>query len=87
MALVARDGRYLVPWWERGNFSAIPPPPGVVSNFVDPPSQASWDAVTQAVCLTLATFLVAMRLYTKFGVLKNAGWDDCEISCSTTPEV
>lgn len=79
MILVLRDDRYELPWWERGNLSAIPPPPGFTSNFVNPPSKASWGIVTQALCLTLATLLVAMRLYTKLKVLRNPGWDDCEL--------
>ena len=79
MMLVPRDDRYDVPWWERGNFSTIPPPPGLTSNYVDPPSKAIWGTVTTAVCLTVATLLVAMRLYTKVKVLKNLGWDDCKL--------
>ncbi|KAM0795178.1 hypothetical protein BDR22DRAFT_894428 [Usnea florida] len=74
--LILRDDRYDVPWWERGNFSAIPPPPGLTSNYVNPPSKAVWGTVTTSVCLTVATLLVAMRMYTKFKVLKNIGWDD-----------
>lgn len=51
---------------------------GITSNLFHPPSKASWDILTQAVYLTLATLLVATRMYTKFKVLRNAGWDDCE---------
>ena len=76
--LLPRDDRYDVPWWERGNFSAIPPPPGLTSNYVNPPSKAIWGTVTTSVCLTVATLLVAMRIYTKLKVLKNPGWDDCK---------
>ena len=80
MKLINRDDTsfWEIPWWERGNLSSIPAPPGFTSNFVDPPSLISWDVLTQGLCLTLATLLVAMRLYTKFKVLKNPGWDDCE---------
>lgn len=79
MIILPRDGSYELPWWERGNLSTIPPPPGYTSNFLNPPSKASWDVVTQVVCLTLATLLVAMRMYTKLKVLKNPGSDDCEL--------
>ena len=41
--LIPRDDRYDVPWWERGNFSAVPPPTGLTSNFVNPPSKAKSD--------------------------------------------
>lgn len=78
MFLLPRDDRDDIPWYDRGNISAVPAPPGVTSNFVNPPSKAYWDVVTQAVCLTIATLLVAMRMYTKFNVLKSPGWDDCE---------
>ena len=78
MILIPRDNRYELPWWERGNYSAIPPPLGLTSNFVNPPSKASWDIVTQAVCLTVATLLVAIRLFTKIHILKSSGWDDCK---------
>ena len=61
MILIPRDDRYDLSWWERGNFSAIPAPPGLTSNYIDPPSKASWDIVTQAVCLIVTTLLVAMR--------------------------
>ena len=77
--LLPRDDRYDVPWWERGNFSAIPPPPGLTSNYINPPSKAVWGTVTTSVCLTVATLLVAMRLYTKLRVLRNLGLDDCKL--------
>ena len=95
MILRPRDNRDELPWWETGNLSAIEPPPGVTSNFVNPASKASWDIVTQAVCLTVATLLVAMRIYTKVKVLRSPGWEDCEFpvlsraieSKLTTPEI
>ena len=43
-----------------------------------PPSLVKWGVMTQVLCLTFATTLVAMRLYTKFRVLRNPGWDDCK---------
>lgn len=76
MILIPRDDRYELPWWERGNLSAIPAPSGLTSNFIDPPSKAWLDIVTQSVCLTVATLLVAVRMYTKVKVLKKSGWDD-----------
>ena len=79
MILIPRDDRYELPWWERGNLSTIPAPLGLTSNFVNPPSKASWDIVTQAVCLTVATLLVTMRMYTKIKILRKPGWDDCTL--------
>ena len=31
-----------------------------------------------ALCLTLATLTTAIRLYTKFFIIKSHGWEDCE---------
>ncbi|KAF3482730.1 putative Integral membrane protein Pth11-like [Arthroderma uncinatum] len=44
---------------------AIPPPPGVTPNIVDPPSQWNGNIALHTVCLTLATTAVAMRIYTR----------------------
>lgn len=64
------------PWFLRTNISAIPPPPGVIPNFVDPPTQIIYNHLTIGVCLPITTILVAIRLYTKAFVLKNPGWED-----------
>ena len=62
-----------------GNLSAIPAPSGLTSNFINPPSKVVWDTVTQVVCLTVASLLVAMRMYTKIRVLRHSGLDDCKV--------
>ncbi|EGE08775.1 hypothetical protein TEQG_08818 [Trichophyton equinum CBS 127.97] len=57
---------------------AIPPPPGVTPNIIDPPSQLSGNIALHTVCLTLATAAVAMRVYTRTVVTRtNMGADDC----------
>ena len=55
---------------------SVPPPPGVTANLKNPESLQRWDVLTQSVCLTVATTLVAIRVYTKARVLKSLGWDD-----------
>ena len=57
---------------------ALPPPPGVTPNLVDPYSQTDLLVATIVVCLTIATPLLWARLYTKFFVTRMPGWDDCE---------
>lgn len=57
---------------------SMPVPPGCTPNFSNPPSKASWDVVTQAVCLIFATLLGAMRMYIEFKILRNPGWNHCE---------
>ena len=54
-------------------------PSGLISNFINPPSRVVWDTVTQVVCLTVASLLVAMRMYTKIKALRHPGWDDCKV--------
>ncbi|EFE32412.1 integral membrane protein Pth11-like, putative [Trichophyton benhamiae CBS 112371] len=57
---------------------AIPPPPGVTPNIIDPPSQRSGNIALHTVCLTLATAAVAMRVYTRTIVTRTKmGADDC----------
>jgi hypothetical protein len=57
----------------------FPPPPGVIANFENPYSLQIYDIVCQAVCFTLTTLLLCVRLYTKVRVLRHAGWDDCKL--------
>lgn len=46
-----------------------PPPPGVVPNFVNPYLLQPYDVHCQSVCLTNATLLVYVGIYTKVWVL------------------
>lgn len=80
MIFTPDNDKHGLPPWEIGNLSAIPPPSGLLSSFSNPPTKGQWDIVTQAVCLTVATLLVVMRMYTKIRVLKNPGWDDCKLN-------
>ena len=55
----------------------LQPPPGVIPNFIDPPSQAHWVYVTLPICLAVSTPFVWIRLYSVFFILKSHGWADC----------
>ena len=55
----------------------LQPPPGVVPNFINPPSRAHWVYVTMPICLALTTPFVWIRLCTVFFILKSHGWADC----------
>ena len=57
---------------------ALLPPPGVQSNFVDPVTRARDLVVTSVIGITLMVICVAIRFYTKLGVKKAWGWDDCK---------
>ena len=55
----------------------LPPPPGQIPNFINPPSQAHWVYVTLPLCLAVSTPFVWIRLYTASFILKNRGWSEC----------
>ena len=58
---------------------ALPPPPGVTPNFVDPPSVQAGTVAVIVVSLTVSTLCVGSRAATGFvNRFANAGWDDCE---------
>ncbi|CAD6594032.1 MAG: hypothetical protein ASARMPREDX12_007986 [Alectoria sarmentosa] len=54
----------------------LQPPPGVIPNFIDPPSQAYWVYITLPVCLAVSTPFVWIRLCTAVFILKSHGWAD-----------
>ena len=64
------------PWFLRGNISTVPPPPGVIPNFENPESKHIYNVICQSVCLSIATTLVLIRVYTKVCLLKIPGWED-----------
>ena len=58
---------------------ALMPPAGMVSNFINPPD--TLEAVTNAtmaVCFTLTTIFVFVRLLTKYCVDRVFQWEDCQ---------
>ncbi|OOF97845.1 hypothetical protein ASPCADRAFT_128036 [Aspergillus carbonarius ITEM 5010] len=55
-----------------GDVMANPSPPSYDYRHSPQP----WDVVTQAVCLTVSTGFIAMRLYSKLHITKAPGWDD-----------
>lgn len=59
--------------------TAIPPPTGTRSNFVDPPNQTAGAIALHAICIFSVTCCVLVRLYTRKFIIHEIGWDDCEI--------
>ena len=55
-----------------------PPPLGVDSNFVDPPTQAPVIKITISVLLSLMILFVSFRLYTKIWILNKMEISDCQ---------
>ncbi len=60
------------------NQPLLPPPAGVQSNFVDPPSRASITVWSNAVGLSLMLSCVMIRLYVRGRIMRSLWWDDCE---------
>ena len=57
---------------------SLQPPPYVIPNFVNPPSQRGANLACNILCLIVATFCVLIRLHTKIFILRSPGWDDCK---------
>lgn len=36
-----------------------------------------WDVMCQAICLSISTILVLLRLWTKLHIVRAPGWEDC----------
>ena len=56
----------------------LKPPIGVKPNFVDPPNQIEALLGVVSLCFIIATFCVAVRAYSRFAILRDYGWEDCE---------
>lgn len=52
------------------------PPPGVVPNFIDPPSRAPRATAAIVVLLTVMVVILSMRMYSKSRFSRNLGMDD-----------
>ncbi len=56
---------------------AQPPPPGVRPNFVDPYTFAPAFIAISVVLMTLTTFFLCIRFYTRIAILRVFGVTDC----------
>lgn len=59
------------------NSSAMEPPSGVISNFIDPPNLQHRVILTLTLCITLSTLAVMLRICTKFFIVRQITIDDC----------
>ena len=57
---------------------AMPPPPGVTSNFVNPEHNYNRFIVVNCIFLPIAVIAVCLRSYTRIAILRNFSADDCE---------
>jgi hypothetical protein len=58
------------------NIGAMPPPPGVVPNFDDPPSLALASTAASIALAVFSTCFVALRFYTTLGITRVRGISD-----------
>ena len=56
----------------------VPPPPGEVANFVDPPTEQANNIALHVVMLFFVTVCVAIRVYTRAFITRKVELDDCE---------
>ena len=58
---------------------ALVPPPGIKPNFVNPENQTRYFVLTIVLTVTVSTFALLMRVYTKTCLIRKVGWEDCTL--------
>ena len=64
------------------NGPALPPPPGVTPNFVNPENLDNLTIAIFTLCMILATLTVILRMWTKICIIRQTSMDDCISSSS-----
>ncbi|CAG8956288.1 hypothetical protein HYFRA_00003668 [Hymenoscyphus fraxineus] len=59
-----------------GNTPAIPPPPGIVSNFLDPENHGAAQVKATSILLAVTLVFFLSRVYVKLFLTKKVTWDD-----------
>lgn len=59
------------------NEPALPPPPGVLPNFINPPSFSTSVDALEGVFVTLMLIALGIRIYVRTKITRVWGWDDC----------
>ncbi|CAG8982005.1 hypothetical protein HYALB_00004874 [Hymenoscyphus albidus] len=70
-----------------GNTPAITPPPGVVSNFLDPENHGAAQVKATSVMLAVVLVFFLNRVYVKLFLTKKVTWDDGTISLAVLSAV
>lgn len=58
---------------------AIPAPPGVSANLVNPPDHTRDFIILHTICVALVTTAVGVRFFTRALITRKVGLDDCEV--------
>ena len=66
---------------------ALAPPPGVVPDFSIHNERAEVYNIVCSILLGVVYLLVCLRMYAKFWIKRNAGFDDCEVPVLLLPVV
>ena len=56
----------------------LPPPAGVISNFVNPVSQAKAIKAVSIICMVFVSVTFAMRMYARLWIKRTFQKDDCK---------
>ena len=56
----------------------ISPPPGVTSNFTNPPNHGRLQIVVTSLLLGVTAVFLLSRIYLKVHIVKKYTWDDCK---------
>lgn len=67
-----------MPGLDLSKIPAAPPPPGIIPNFIDPPSLANMPRIFTYITLPPMILFLAMRMYVRIFVTHKIGLDDCE---------
>ena len=59
------------------NGPALAPPPGMTSNFVNPPNLDHLTIGVFTLCMMLATLTVILRMWTKLFIIRQTALEDC----------
>ena len=65
------------------NYPALPPPPGVKSNFDNPVTQDAALIKVNAVFIALMLPMIVIRIYSKAFISHTLWWDDCKYYAAT----
>lgn len=65
-------------WSLLDQIPALPPPPGVQSNFDSPETREDLAKIVVGLTYGLMLVFLAMRIYTRIRITNSLGVDDCE---------
>lgn len=67
-------------WSRLDQIPALPPPPGVQSNFDNPETREELARIVVGLTYGLMLVFLALRIYARVSITNSLGVDDCEFS-------